>query len=52
MVLRARRALGTRAAGHTGTLDPAATGLLAICVGDGLKIQRWLTDGDKAYQAT
>ena len=52
MVLRARRALGTRAAGHTGTLDPAATGLLAICVGDGLKLQRWLTDGDKAYEAT
>jgi tRNA pseudouridine55 synthase len=52
VVLRARRALGTRSAGHTGTLDPAATGLLAICVGDGLKIQRWLTEGDKAYQAT
>jgi tRNA pseudouridine55 synthase len=52
VVLRARRALGTRAAGHTGTLDPAATGLLVVCLGDALKVQRWLTDGDKGYQAT
>ena len=52
VVQRVRRALGTASAGHTGTLDPAATGLLAICVGDGLKVQRWLTEGDKAYQAT
>jgi tRNA pseudouridine55 synthase len=52
VVLRARRALGTRDAGHTGTLDPAATGLLAVCVGDALKVQRWLVDGDKAYLAT
>jgi len=52
VVLRVRRALGTRSAGHTGTLDPAATGLLAVCLGDGLKVQRWLTEGDKAYQAT
>ncbi len=52
VVLRVRRALGTASAGHTGTLDPAATGLLAICVGDALKLQRWLADGDKAYQAT
>ncbi|HET9554868.1 MAG TPA: hypothetical protein VFP50_18025 [Anaeromyxobacteraceae bacterium] len=52
VVLRVRRALGTDAAGHTGTLDPAATGLLAVCVGEALKLQRWLTDGDKAYEAT
>ncbi len=52
VVLRVRRALGTTAAGHTGTLDPAATGLLAVCLGDALKVQRWLTEGDKAYQAT
>lgn len=52
VVLRVRRALGTRDAGHTGTLDPAATGLLAVCVGDALKVQRWLVDGDKAYLAT
>ena len=52
VVHRVRRALGTKDAGHTGTLDPAATGLLAICLGDALKLQRWLADGDKAYLAT
>jgi tRNA pseudouridine55 synthase len=51
VVQRVRRALGTASAGHTGTLDPAATGLLAICLGDALKLQRWLADGDKAYLA-
>jgi tRNA pseudouridine55 synthase len=52
VVALVRRALGTRDAGHTGTLDPAATGLLPICLGDALKLQRWLADGDKAYAAT
>jgi len=52
VVLRVRRALGTPSAGHTGTLDPAATGLLAVCLGEALKLQRWLAEGDKAYQAT
>jgi tRNA pseudouridine55 synthase len=52
VVSRIRRAFGTRDAGHTGTLDPAATGLLAVCLGDALKLQRWLTEGDKAYLAT
>jgi tRNA pseudouridine55 synthase len=52
VVHRVRRALGTRDAGHTGTLDPAATGLLAICLGDALKLQRWLAEGDKTYLAT
>ncbi len=52
VVRRIRRALGTRDAGHTGTLDPAATGLLAVCLGDALKLQRWLVEGDKAYLAT
>jgi tRNA pseudouridine55 synthase len=52
VVFRLRRALGTRDAGHTGTLDPAATGLLAVCLGDALKLQRWLAEGDKAYLAT
>jgi len=52
VVLRVRRALGERAIGHAGTLDPAATGLLVICLGDALKVQRWLADGDKGYQAT
>lgn len=49
---RARRALGARKAGHTGTLDPMATGVLAVCVGEALKLQQFLTEGDKGYDAT
>ncbi len=52
VVKRVRRALGTDKAGHAGTLDPAATGVLAVCVDDAVKLQRWLSDGDKAYDAT
>jgi tRNA pseudouridine55 synthase len=52
VVLQVRRLLGTAEAGHAGTLDPAATGLLVLCVGDALKLQRWLVDGDKTYEAT
>lgn len=51
MVERVRRAAGAERAGHTGTLDPAATGLLVVCLGEGVKLQHWLTSGDKAYQA-
>jgi tRNA pseudouridine55 synthase len=52
VVRRARRLLGEASAGHTGTLDPLATGVLAVCVGEALKLQRWLSEGDKAYLAT
>ncbi len=52
VVQRVRRLLGEASAGHTGTLDPMATGVLAVCVGEALKLQRWLAEGDKAYQAT
>jgi tRNA pseudouridine55 synthase len=51
VVARLRRALGVDKAGHAGTLDPAATGLLVVCLGDAVKLQQWLADGDKAYQA-
>lgn len=47
-----RNALKVRKAGHTGTLDPMATGVLAICLGDATRIAQYLTDGDKAYEAT
>ncbi|MBL9038514.1 MAG: tRNA pseudouridine(55) synthase TruB, partial [Archangium sp.] len=46
-----RKALGVRKAGHTGTLDPMATGVLAVCLGDATRIAQYLTDGDKAYEA-
>ncbi len=52
VVDRVRRALGSRKAGHTGTLDPMATGVLAVCLGEAVKLQQYLTQGDKAYEAT
>jgi tRNA pseudouridine55 synthase len=39
-------------AGHTGTLDPAATGLLPICFGEATKFSQFLLDARKAYQTT
>lgn len=47
-----RRALGERRVGHCGTLDPAATGVLVVCVGEATKLVQWLTDDDKRYAAT
>jgi len=44
-----RRILGIRKVGHTGTLDPQATGALPICVGNATKIARFLTAADKEY---
>ncbi|PKO42560.1 MAG: tRNA pseudouridine(55) synthase TruB [Betaproteobacteria bacterium HGW-Betaproteobacteria-22] len=39
-------------AGHTGTLDPLATGLLPLCFGEATKFAQYLTDADKTYIAT
>lgn len=39
-------------AGHTGTLDPLATGLLPLCFGEATKFAHYLTDADKTYVAT
>ena len=52
VVQRVRRLLRAEKAGHTGTLDPAATGVLAVCLDDAVKIQQWLVEGDKQYEAT
>lgn len=49
MVARARRALGTRRVGHTGTLDPFASGLLLLCVGRATRIAEFLSGMDKRY---
>jgi tRNA pseudouridine55 synthase len=51
VVERVRRMVGATKAGHTGTLDPAATGVLAICLDDAVKLQQWITETDKAYEA-
>ncbi|HSD59747.1 MAG TPA: tRNA pseudouridine(55) synthase TruB [Burkholderiales bacterium] len=48
---RAKRALRAEKAGHTGTLDPAATGLIALCFGEATKFSATLLDADKVYLA-
>ena len=52
MVTRVRRALRTRAAGHTGTLDPFATGLLVVLLGRATRVARFVEAADKTYLAT
>jgi tRNA pseudouridine55 synthase len=52
VVSRARRALDTRRIGHAGTLDPMATGVLVLAVGEGCKVLRYLVLDDKRYEAT
>ncbi len=51
-VARVRKLLGQRKSGHTGTLDPMATGVLPVCVGEATKIASFLTGDDKVYEAT
>ncbi len=48
----ARFTYRAKKAGHTGTLDPFATGLLPICFGEANKYARWLIDADKTYRFT
>jgi tRNA pseudouridine55 synthase len=52
VVQRVRRMLGTRAAGHTGTLDPFATGLLIVLVGRATRLARFVEAQPKSYLAT
>jgi tRNA pseudouridine55 synthase len=47
-----RTVLGVRRVGHTGTLDPFATGVLPVCVGKATRLARFLGGGDKVYRAT
>ena len=52
VVREVRRALKLKKVGHTGTLDPMATGVLPICVGDATKIAQFIIEATKAYDAT
>lgn len=52
VVERVRQVLHIRRAGHTGTLDPFATGVLPICVGKATRLARFLAETDKSYRAT
>jgi tRNA pseudouridine55 synthase len=51
-VTRARYLLMAAKAGHTGTLDPMASGLLPVCFGEATKFSHMLLDSDKTYAAT
>ena len=52
VVTRVKRLLGTDKAGHTGTLDPMATGVLPVLVGRGVKASEFMLTSDKHYSAT
>src|SRR5438046_10367263 len=51
VVARMRRALREKRIGHTGTLDPAATGVLARVLGRATRLAQFLTTSDKSYEA-
>jgi len=50
-LIKAKRLLNALKAGHTGTLDPFATGLLPLCFGEATKFSQDLLEADKAYEA-
>jgi tRNA pseudouridine55 synthase len=52
VVTLARRALGVSRIGHTGTLDPMATGVLPLVIGRATRLAQFLTASDKSYEAT
>lgn len=47
-----RKKFGTRKVGHTGTLDPLATGVLPVCIGNATRAADMLLSGEKKYRAT
>jgi len=49
---RAKRLYDAAKAGHTGSLDPLATGVLPLCFGEATKFSQYLLDADKAYEST
>lgn len=49
---KVKRLYRARKAGHTGSLDPAATGMLPLCLGEATKISAYLLDADKCYRVT
>lgn len=52
VVAKVRKRLGTKRVGHAGTLDPMATGVLVIGVGNATKLLQYIVDGSKSYEAT
>ena len=51
-LIKAKRLFNAQKAGHTGTLDPFATGLLPLCFGEATKFSQDLLEADKTYQTT
>src|SRR3954454_3398180 len=51
IVSMVRRAIGQKKVGHTGTLDPFATGVLPVAVGEGTKAIQFLDESEKEYRA-
>jgi tRNA pseudouridine55 synthase len=51
VVAQVRRVFGERRVGHAGTLDPMASGVLPICIGEATKLVPFLVGGEKEYQA-
>src|SRR6056300_1568383 len=49
---QAKRLFGAAKAGHTGSLDPLATGVLPLCFGEATKFSQFLLDADKGYLST
>lgn len=49
VVAKARRALGTKSVGHSGTLDPLASGLMVLLIGEGTKLSQYILERNKAY---
>jgi len=49
---RAKRLFAAKKAGHTGSLDPIATGMLPLCFGEATKFSQYLLDSDKTYYVT
>ena len=52
VVAKARKKFGTKRVGHAGTLDPMATGVLVLGIGNATKLLQYVVDGKKAYEAT
>src|SRR6266702_695600 len=51
VVASIRRLLKQKRVGHAGTLDPAASGVLPICIGQGTRVAEYISESGKAYQA-
>ena len=52
VVRRVRRLAATRRVGHAGTLDPMASGILPVAIGEGTRLVEFLMEGDKSYRTT